>query len=140
MSSPHLRRRYRATGSRSGLTYLFIILGAAALYVGQRHYISRQQRAFDQLRSEFESHEQKLVQLTAQRDSLIGLAVIQPRAEALGLHSMQLKQMGRLPLKMSPRLFEPAPANSVQLAEAVGRVWRWLDPPELESNAVQAAE
>jgi hypothetical protein len=135
-----MRRRYRATGSRRGLIYLFLILSAAALYVGQRHYTGRQQHAFDRLNNEFESQKQKLVQLTARRDSLIGWAVIQPRAEALGLRPLELKQMARLPLSLAPRRFDPEPAPSVRLAEAVGRVWQWLDPPELETNAVQAAE
>jgi len=140
MSSPHLRRRYRATGSRSGLTYLFVILSAAALYVGQRHYTSHQQQVLDRLYNELETQQQKQVQLTARRDSLIGLAVIQPRAEALGLHALELKQMARLPLSVSPQRFDPTPASSVRLAEAAGRVWQWLDPPELETSEVQAAE
>jgi hypothetical protein len=135
-----MRRRYRATGSRPGLIYLILILSAAALYVGQRHYTGRQQHAYDRLCNEFEAQKQKQVQLTARRDSLIGLAVIQPRAEALGLQRLQLSQTRRLPLSLPPHRFDPTPAGSVRLAEALGRVWQWLDPPELETSTVQAAE
>ena len=44
MSSPHLRRRYRAAGTRPGLAYLFLLLAGATLYVGLRVYTIREQR------------------------------------------------------------------------------------------------
>ena len=140
MGSPHLRRRYRATGTRSGLTYLFLILGAATLYVGQRVYAGREQAALDLLGAHVNQQTQYLGRLAAQRDSLLSLAIVRPKAVALGLRSVGLGQLARLPLS-APRDPQGAmPASPVQFSQTADRIWKWLDPPGIESQEVAAAE
>jgi hypothetical protein len=140
MGSPHMRRRYRATGTRSGLAYLFLILGAATLYVGQRVYSNREQAALNILTAHVDAQTQALDRLTAGRDSLLALAVIRPKAEALGLRDVAVEQLARLPLTAPPLRHYGFPASPVRLSQTVSRIWNWLDAPRVESQEVAAHE
>ena len=140
MGSPHMRRRYRATGTRSGLTYVFLILGAAALYLGQRVYSSREQTALELLSAHVNAQTQALARLTARRDSLLSLAIVRPKAEALGLREVALGQLARLPLTAPPLRAYTAPASPAQISQTFSRIWNWLDAPVIESQEAVATE
>lgn len=140
MNSPHLRRRYRATGTRSGLAYLLGLLAAASLYVGQHVYTVRLQCAVEALRQDTDSIQLELDRLTAVRDGQISLAVMEPRAHKLGLQSPDLTQLARLPMD-APILYEPVvPARSPVFVDVVQKVWQSLDLPGLSTNEVKAGE
>lgn len=140
MGSPHMRRRYRATGTRSGMTYLFLILSAAALYVGQRVYAGREQTTLELLSAQVDRQAGALDRLTAKRDSLLNLAIVRPRAEALGLREVALGQLARLPLTAPPLRNRDIPAKPAHLSETVGRIWNWLDVPAIVSQEAAATE
>lgn len=138
MSTTRLRRRYRASGSRRGLIYLFLFVGVAALYVGQRVYTDRQHFAVGRLEQEVAARTAQLDSLQAERDRLTSYTVITERALKLGLKPAELTQLARVPLAApASRHFEPAAGAGVQTAMA--KVWRWLDGPEVQSQEVQAA-
>ena len=140
MPSPHMRRRYRTVGARPGLAYLIVLVGLATFYVGQRVYCDRRLSALDVLQREVDQYAEARDRLLAQRDSLLGLPVIGPRAEALGLSVAHLDQLARLPLGMPvPDVTFQTPA-SFELADAVGRIWIWLDGPTVESQEALAGE
>lgn len=140
MSLPHLRRRYRAVGARSGLTYLFLALAPTALYVGLRVYTARQQGTLDALQKQVDLRQEEHNRLLAERDRLVSLAEIRPRAEALGLEPIELNRMARLPLSAPAIRFDRNPVAPVSLAEAAGRLWRWLDPPTPSAQEALAGE
>ena len=140
MGSPHMRRRYRATGTRSGLTYVFLILGAAALYVGQRVYAGREQAALELLSAHVDAQTQALGRLTARRDSLLSLSIVRPKAESLGLREVALGQLARLPLTAPPLRYESAPASPAHLSQTFGRIWNWLDAPAIKSQEAVATK
>jgi len=140
MSSPHLRRRYRASGTRSGLAYLLGLLAAASLYVGQHVYTVRQQGVVEALRQDTDSIRLELDQLTAVRDGMISLAAMEPRARELGLHSPDLAQMVQLPLD-APVLYDPVTsAVPPQIVGTFAKVLDWLDPPSIGANEVKAGQ
>lgn len=138
MSIPRLRRRYRATGSRRGLTYLFLFLGVAALYVGIRVYTERQQYALGRLDQEVSIRHTLRDSLLAERDRLTSYAVITVKAEKLGLRPADLNQLARVPLS-APIPETDFPATPVGVSTALAKVWHWLDAPELQPQEVQAA-
>lgn len=140
MGSPHMRRRYRATGTRSGLAYVFLILGAAALYVGQRVYSGREQTALEHLSAHVDAQNQALERLTARRDSMLSLAIVRPKAEALGLREVALDQLARLPLTAPPIRAYAAPASPAEISQTFSRIWNWLDAPVIESQEAVATE
>lgn len=140
MNSPHLRRRYRASGTRSGLAYLLGLLAAASLYVGQHVYAVRQKFAVEAIRKDVEHVELELNRLRAVRDEMISLAAIEPRARELGLEAPDLAQTARLPLD-APVLYEPVTAaGPPALAEVFGKIWQWWDPPGVTTSEVRADE
>ena len=141
MASPHMRRRYRAVGARPGLIYLIVLVGLATFYLGQRVYCDQRAAAVDALQREFDSYASARDRLLAQRDSLLGLPVIGPRAEALGLSVAHLDQLARLPLWIPlPDATFQAPPASFELADAAGRLWDWLDGPTIKSQEALAGE
>jgi len=141
MSAPHLRRRYRATGSRRGLVYLFLLVGLSALYVGQRYYTGRKQVELDRGRLQLDRKIELLDSLQACRDSLRTLARIEPRALQLGLERVDLAQLARLPLTspVLPRNEYEQPAQPFQWAGAGRRIWDWLDGAGIETSSARAA-
>ena len=138
MSIPRLRRRYRATGSRRGFAYLFLFLGIAALYVGVRVYTERQVQALVRLDKEVSARQVLRDSLLAERDRLTSFAVVTAKAEKLGLVPADLNQLARVPLSAPVPEFRD-PTASVGVTTALAKVWNWLDPPELQSQEVQAA-
>jgi len=140
MTSPHLRRRYRASGTRSGLAYLLGILAAASLYVGQHVYTVRQQVVVEALRKETDVIRLELDRLTGVRDGLMSLSNLEPQAHRLGLELPDLAQTAQLPLD-APVLYEPAtPAQAPAFVEAARRIWGWLDVPGIGTNEVRAGQ
>lgn len=140
MASPHLRRRYRATGGRPGLIYLFVVLAIAAGYVAQRVFTDRERVEIKELQDVVDQEQKLCEQLAARRDSLLSLAVIEPRAEKLGLLAPELDQLARLPLDAPVLYQEPEYTDPSNLAEAVGRVWQWLDSPTISATEARAGE
>jgi hypothetical protein len=140
MNAPHLRRRYRAAGTRSGLIYLIGAVAAASLYVAQHVYTVRQQCRVEVLRREVEDARLACERLTALRDSKLSLSEIQPRADSLGLDQPDLGQMVSLPLD-APILEHPQqPARPPGVILAWQRVVQGLDLPDVTSNEVRADE
>ena len=138
MSIPRLRRRYRATGSRRGFIYLFMLLGIAALYVGIRVYTERELIALGRLDQEVSSRQTLRDSLLAERDRLTSYAVITAKAEKLGLEPADLDQLARVPLSAPvPELDDPA--TPVGVSTALAKVWHWLDTPAIHPQEVQAA-
>jgi hypothetical protein len=140
MNSPHLRRRYRAAGTRSGLIYLLGFVAAASLYVAQHVYTVRQQCRVEALRRDVETAQVDCERLKAVRDSQLSLEVIQPRAQTLGLEAPDLLQMVRLPLDAPVLEIPLKPAEPPAFAQIGQRVWQWLDPPSLSPNEVRAGQ
>jgi hypothetical protein len=109
--------------------YLFLALAGLTLYVGQQVYTGREQRAVDRLYATVTAERVALDRLSARRDSLLGLSVIEPQALKLGLRPPELEQLARLPLD-APAVFDvPLPPAPPTLGGAFARVWQWLDPP-----------
>jgi hypothetical protein len=138
MSIPRLRRRYRATGSRRGFTYLFLFLGIAALYVGMRVYTERKQYAVARLEQEVLTRQTLRDSLTAERDRLTSYAMVSAKAEKLGLRPADLNQLARVPLQ-APLPVQGDPATLAGASTTLAKVWQWLDAPELKPQEVQAA-
>jgi hypothetical protein len=140
MTSPHLRRRYRASGTRSGLAYLLGILAAASLYVGQHVYTVRQQVVVEVLRKETAAIRLELDRLTGVRDERMSLSNLESQAHGLGLELPDLVQTTQLPLD-APVLYEPVtPARAPVLVEAARRIWGWLDFPGIGTSEVRAGQ
>jgi hypothetical protein len=109
--------------------YLLLALAGLTLYVWQHVYTGREQRAVDHMFAVVKTDRAELDRLTARRDSLLSLSVIEPSAMKLGLRPPQLEQMARLPLDAPPVFDVPLPPEPPTLAGAFTRVWKWLDPP-----------
>jgi len=122
------------------MIYLFLLLAVAAMYVGQRVYTGREQSAVDRLGGEVDSMQLLHDQLLARRDSLISLTVIEQKADRLGLVAPSLDQMARLPLDAPILHQEQIPTDPSALADAAGRIWKWLDPPTVSSTEALAGE
>lgn len=140
MPQPHMRRRYRAVGARPGLVYLVVLVGLATLHLGQKFYFERRLANVESLQRELDSLDLTGDRMVAQRDSLLGLPVIGPRAEALGLGAPKIEQLARLPLGIIPVDAPLQTPASFELVDAAGRLWDWLDPPGIESQKALAGE
>ena len=133
-----MRRRYRTASPKRGLLWLFLLVLLASLYIGQRVYSQRLAVTLDGREQKLKSMQTNLETLRAERDRLTSPAVLGPRASKLGLHPADVKQLARVPLTV-PSLAPDSVQTQTGLFAAFGRVWRWLDPPNVQQQEVLAA-
>ena len=138
MTAARMRRRYRTASPKRGLLWLFLLVLLASLYIGQRVYSQRLTVTLDGREQKLKTMAAHLESLRAERDRLTSPGVLGPRASALGLRPAEVKQLARVPLSVPSALPDSAQAETGLLA-AFGRVWRWLDPPNVQNQEVLAA-
>lgn len=138
MTATRMRRRYRTASPKRGLLWLFLLVVLASLYIGQRVYSERLSVRLDGREQKLKTMQANLETLRAERDRLTSPAVLGPRASRLGLHPAVVKQLARVPLTVPSQAPDSTqPQNG--LLGTFARVWRWLDPPNVQQQEVLAA-